>query len=61
MKRGEGTECIKVLNTSVQVNSGEIKQRLQVKEGGQSLTQILRIEIFCGYCGKVNKLVTVLH
>lgn len=61
-EKRRGTECIKVLITSVQVDSSEVKQRLEVKEGGQSLTQILGTKIFYGYCGKVNKLfVTVPH
>lgn len=37
MRIKEGTAVIKVLNIKVAVDSGEIKQRLEVKEGWQSL------------------------
>lgn len=35
MRRGEDTECIEILNTSVQIDSGEVKQRLEVKKRGR--------------------------
>lgn len=38
MRIGKGIAVVKVLNISIHVDSGEEKQKLEEKEGWQSLT-----------------------